>query len=112
MEEMTRVLAPGGTFNEYEPSVFVTVPTRVPFTITEALGTGLPFASVTFPFMVRVWASSSPVRSNKQHQRDIRNFLIGVSIYIGYKQWITKFPNRYNKEGQQNHKTAATILYY
>jgi hypothetical protein len=62
--ETTNALALDGTVREKEPSAFDVVPVVVPFTITDALATGLPLSSVTFPVMVRC-ASAKRLHSTK-----------------------------------------------
>jgi hypothetical protein len=67
--EITKDLAPEGIVKLKFPLALVVVPVRVPLTITEALATGVPVASETFPETVRVCAGSCPIMNNMPHKK-------------------------------------------
>jgi hypothetical protein len=60
--EKISILALVGTDSVNVPSMLVVVPVEVPLIITDAFGTGEPSDPVTFPVMVRVWASALSIR--------------------------------------------------
>jgi hypothetical protein len=67
--EITKAFDPVGTLKLKLPLALVVVPVLVPLTITEALATGVPVASETFPETVRVCAVSCPAMNSMPHNK-------------------------------------------
>jgi hypothetical protein len=87
-EEKMRALALEETERENVPSGFVMVPVVVPFTTTEALATGLPFSSVTFPVTVR--CAIACMAKNTMPAKSRYSFLMRVSFMVSNK--ILSYP--------------------